>query len=413
MCTTTKPKKVLGRLFLLAPIIVISCILSICLPLYEIQEKSIVQRNDAGQYIHTCTESKYLLLIYGVCSRGKSVGINIKKSCLQWTNVADWNILDKENKIAAETSPYYHESNTAEEAKKKWPDFVKLSITSVAFSTFNLFTSFYLTDESLDCVAEFIDTDKWIILVIGADNVVIVYALISLVVFTDGSDMTDPKTWTSDTCQCRCLRSVGYFACALGALLAAASCFIAGAGLLRCYLLPLESDLAGEVRLTAVAPTPSEGRGRERGGRGGRYGDGSGNKSDDEDDPRRDQRAAGRSAALARLPLARPTTPPHDLGCKRQSPLLSESEHLATAAEEVTLIPVGPSSSLSRRTLSNSVSPAELTDAGSSCPAASTRLSAVCPKPPEPEEGCVALIVSDERTALWLDPSRTADSSLC
>ncbi len=287
------PKTALGVLTMAAPIVLLGAICSICLVWYNLTEVA-ATRHSGDQSFPICTQTLYMQLLNGVCTRGK-VDIDVPSSCIQWSDLSVWKEMDASNlKNYQAGLPNYSRSTTASESSE-WQSIRGLGVVTIPLSVINFIVCLIVADTDIELWD--LDVDFWALLWCILSNAVIVVSFLIPLSISSGSSVLDPNTWTTSDCTFTAAPSFGFFLVVLGGFFAFLSFMVAVYSIFRVFVVPLKEDEVGlmngnfaSVKESSVAPdVPSM------------------NNLDDDDD-NRDYRRPTSSGSISMVPL--PQTSP-------------------------------------------------------------------------------------------------------
>jgi hypothetical protein len=241
---------ILNALAIHAPIVMIGSIAVIASVLYNISEVNMIHTDSQDQESVYCNENLSLQLLNGVCTRGTVFGIDVDKSCMQWTDSEKWKAKDAENlyrytlydtqaKFFGIQNKTFAITNLELEASSTWPPLITYAYIAIGFTIINII----LTVTSLD--SDYFhnrigieDVDKLVLMsstaLVGSSCAFYAYLFYTT---WYNSEITEAVSWTTKTCNYTSTAATGLYAVVISSLFGASSLLLSTGTLFYWYII--------------------------------------------------------------------------------------------------------------------------------------------------------------------------------
>lgn len=247
-------KNALGLMTMAAPLILIGTICTISTVFFNISGVQSTQTINGHSYL-TCTNVHYLQVLNGVCSRGRVDKIDVKNSCIEWSDYSTWKAMDAKNDAAASAglTGFIH-TKLEHDAKYLWPNIKNVCITSIPFAIINAVACLVATDlDSEDFSKKHgVDPDFVTLIISSACNILIFITFCVVAIQSQNSYFADSGAWRTNDCRYVVGPSFGYFLLILGGVFSLISLLGSLLTLFSKYVLHISPD--NELDLNKVQP---------------------------------------------------------------------------------------------------------------------------------------------------------------
>lgn len=163
-----------------------------------------------GRVTEICTDTSYLQILNGKCSRGRVDGIDVKKSCITWGNRSYWLALDLQNSNnAVLDSSRYESTSLAADASDSWSSLSGLCITIIVAAALNVLLCMYFSDSFYD--VDFTTKQKIAIGFFFTVNLIIQILYSCVLGLTVPSDFMKSDSWATEECTYTASFSFGFY----------------------------------------------------------------------------------------------------------------------------------------------------------------------------------------------------------
>ncbi len=221
---------VLNALAIHSPLIMLGAVCSISTVLYNIVETRMIHTDSQDQQHPYCTDTLYIQLLNGVCTRGQVFDLDPLTSCMQWMDTEKWKAKDAENLYRFtlyDTKAQYFEiqnktyavTDMTTEAETVWPQLADHAFIALGLTILNLLISVAALDtDYFHNRLGIKDVDRLVLIssTILVSITALFYANFGNMTYLQ-SEITVAESWTNKECDFTTTPTIGIYVMCIGA----------------------------------------------------------------------------------------------------------------------------------------------------------------------------------------------------
>lgn len=255
--TSKRIKSTMGVLTMVSPLVLLGAMCTVYAAWHQINGTKITSET-GGVVTISCTDTRYLLISNGVCTRGSPDGYDVDAACITWDNTDKWAAID--TALASHDNEddkvFNLNSDLETESTAVWANIKIFCNIACYLASINLFSTLIAAD--LDLEKYNIDTEKWTMLTSGIFNLIISIMFFDSMLKANSSDLLNQDSWTTDECKYTIAPSFGFYLLVVAGFFAGIGAIMSLSNYYYVFISPPENEQGRgnfKPRKVGIAPT--------------------------------------------------------------------------------------------------------------------------------------------------------------